>query len=103
MTCGVPGRDGRAARFQGLFASNHSNIAEEFLDIRMYGNWPEALAEDFKAAFDAVIKECHIEVEAMAADIQEKHDFFEMFPKLVIKKQKFIFSLRNHTYICWSN
>ena len=72
--------------FKAFATSNHSNIAEEFLDIRTYGNRPEALAEDFEAAFDAVVEEYHIDVEAMAGDIQEKRDFFEMFPKLVIKK-----------------
>ena len=62
--------------FKAFVTSNHSNIAEEFLDIRTYGNRPEALAEDFEAAFDAVVEEYHIDVEAMAGDIQEKRDFF---------------------------
>ena len=33
--------------FKAFATSNHSNIAEEFLDIRTYGNRPEALGYQF--------------------------------------------------------
>ena len=65
--------------FRNYVMHNHPNVTENFemvQDVKRYQNELEALAQDFKAAFDAAVEEYNIDDEALVGDIEETHDFF---------------------------